>query len=108
VPTKDSRKVKSPSSVWSIPTAPNFKKHIAVFPSELTRIPLRATLPTNGTLLDPFCGSATAIEAALREGLGGRLIGIDVSRVALNEAKRLIESRQEPPAPQILPLLQKT
>lgn len=90
IPSNGQRKVKSPPSVWSIPTATNFKKHIAVFPYELMRIPILATLPKDGVLLDPFCGSATALEYGFQQGIGQHFIGIDVSESALAEAKALL------------------
>lgn len=90
IPSNGQRKVKSPPSVWSIPTATNFKKHIAVFPYELMRIPILATLPIDGVLLDPFCGSATALEYGFQQGIGKHFIGIDVSESALAEAKTLL------------------
>lgn len=95
IPSNGQRKVKSPPSVWSIPTATNFKKHIAVFPYELMRIPILATLPKDGVLLDPFCGSATALEYGLKQGLGQHFIGIDVSESALEEAKTLLTNYEK-------------
>lgn len=95
IPSNGQRKVKSPPSVWSIPIATNFKKHIAVFPYELMRIPILATLPKDGVLLDPFCGSATALEYGLRQKLGNQFIGIDISESALGEAKILLSNCEE-------------
>src|SRR5438094_543052 len=53
VPSKRNSNVKAPPSVWKIGSAPTFKKHCAVFPEELVRIPVLATLPPDGILLDP-------------------------------------------------------
>ena len=80
-------------SVWNIPTATNFKKHIAVFPEELVRVPISATLPPNGVLLDPFCGSGTALGYAVAKGEGRKAIGIDISIDALTEAKEILTTK---------------
>lgn len=93
VPTKESNATKAPPSVWTVTSASTFKKHIAVFPEELVRIPIHATLPPDGVLLDPFCGSATALTYALRHKLGTRLIGIDISPTALAEAQALLSEQ---------------
>ena len=90
VPSQGERETKSPPSVWQIPLAPTFKKHIAVFPEALVRIPILATLPPNGLLVDPFCGSGTALSYALAQGEGRRVIGIDISEAALTEAGTLL------------------
>ena len=90
VPSNGDRKTKPPPSVWHIPTATNFKKHIAVFPEALVRIPVLATLPPRGVLLDPFCGSGTTLGFALAQRKGRHAIGIDISSSALGEAKVLL------------------
>jgi len=90
VPSNGKRKTKSPPSVWQIPIATNFKKHIAVFPEALVRTPILATLPPKGVLLDPFCGSGTALGLAIAQGGGRRAVGIDISTSALREAKELL------------------
>ena len=90
VPSQGEKATKAPPSVWKIQSAPTFKKHIAVFPEELVRIPIQATLPKNGVLLDPFCGSATALSYALAQGGQRRVIGIDISNSALEEAQAFL------------------
>ena len=96
VPSNGDRKIKPPPSVWHIPTATNFKKHIAVFPEALVRIPVLATLPPRGVILDPFCGSATALGFALGQKKCRHAIGIDVSTSALKEAKDLLSPLLKP------------
>jgi site-specific DNA-methyltransferase (cytosine-N4-specific) len=96
VPSKGERALKAPSSVWTIKSASTFKKHIATFPEELVRIPVLATLPSDGVMLDPFCGSGTAITYALKHNIGRHAIGIDVSPLALEEAKAILESITRP------------
>ena len=90
VPSNGGSTWKAPPSVWEIPITPNFKKHVAVFPKALIRTPVLASLPRNGVLLDPFCGSGTALEYATNHVKGSKAIGIDLSRSALNEARRVL------------------
>lgn len=88
VPSNGKRLVKTPPSVWVIPTESSHGKiHKAVFPQELVKLPILATCPTNGVLLDPFCGSGTTLMTALKLGYGSKIIGIDISTAALTEAK---------------------
>jgi site-specific DNA-methyltransferase (adenine-specific) len=95
IPSNGKRKTKPPFSVWTIPTISSQavsypKKHIAVFPEQLVSLPVRATCPPHGLLLDPFCGSGTSLYVAVAHGEGRRAIGIDISEDALQEAKNII------------------
>ena len=49
--------------------------HPTVKPLELMRWLVRLTTPHGGTVLDPFAGSGTTLEAAIREGM--RVIGVE-------------------------------
>lgn len=91
LPSSGKRDKKPPSSVWSLTSTPSFKKHIAVFPVQLVRIPILATLPPGGVLLDPFCGSGTALGFGLTLGENRTAIGIDISQSALQEAQQIIK-----------------
>jgi len=75
-----------PSDVWNILPEDRARKdeHFAVFPEELCILPIKATSPVNGIVLDPFSGTGTAILAALK--LGRRGIGIDSSERYINHA----------------------
>ena len=68
-----------PGDIWNIVPEDTWRKdsHCAVFPEELLRIPILATCPENGIVLDPFSGTGSTVSAALR--LGRRGIGIDLS-----------------------------
>uniref|UniRef100_UPI0025E9F188 DNA-methyltransferase n=1 Tax=Sphingomonas sp. TaxID=28214 RepID=UPI0025E9F188 len=69
-----------PSDVWDIVPEDTQKRdaHFAPYPMDLCRIPILATCPPNGTVLDPFCGTGTTLMAALALGRSG--VGIDVSQ----------------------------
>jgi DNA modification methylase len=68
-----------PGDVWDImpEDTQGREAHFAPFPADLCRIPILATCPPGGVLLDPFCGTGTAALVALE--LGRRAIGIDVA-----------------------------
>ncbi|MFN8475008.1 MAG: site-specific DNA-methyltransferase [Anaerolineae bacterium] len=87
IPSNGKNKSKPPASVWVIPTVPSQKRHAAVFPEQLVLLPIRATCPAGGVFLDPFCGSGTAVSAALLHGQATHAIGVDLSKDALSEAK---------------------
>ena len=97
LPSTGKSKTKPPLSVWTIPTATkqstfSQKKHIAVFPEQLVILPIKATCPSNGLLLDPFCGSGTALHVAVALGEGRKAIGIDISEKSLQEAQMIAEN----------------
>ena len=58
---------------------------------ELLEMLLKATCPTGGVVLDPFCGCGTSIVAA--HNLGMRWIGIDISSFAID----LVQERRLAP-----------
>ena len=60
--------------------------HFAAFPEDLCRTPILATCPPGGVLLDPFCGSGTALKVALE--LERRAVGIDISKDYIAQARR--------------------
>lgn len=68
-----------PSDVWDIVPEDTQKRdaHFAPYPIDLCRIPILASCPVGGTVLDPFCGTGTTLIAAASLGRNG--IGIDVS-----------------------------
>ncbi len=81
-----------PTDIWNIVTEDTWRKdnHCAVFPEELLRIPILATCPEGGVVLDPFNGTGSTVAAALK--LGRRGIGIDLSEeyIQISE-KRLLQ-----------------
>ncbi|WP_232280577.1 DNA-methyltransferase [Chloroflexus aggregans] len=69
-----------PSDVWDIlpEDTQGRNVHFAPYPVDLCRIPILATCPPEGVVLDPFCGTGTTLYAALN--LGRKSVGIDISR----------------------------
>jgi len=69
-----------PSDVWDILPEDTQGRtvHFAPYPVDLCRIPILATCPPEGVVLDPFCGTGTTLYAALN--LGRKSVGIDISR----------------------------
>lgn len=68
-----------PSDVWDIlpEDTQRRKGHFAPFPEDLCKVPILATSPLGGLVLDPFCGTGTTMLVASR--LGRKSVGIDVS-----------------------------
>ena len=90
IQSKGKRATKPPQSVWTVATNPSGKQHMATFPEQLMRLPILATCPEEGVTLDPFCGSGTALAAAVSLGGNRHAIGVDISPVALAEARNLL------------------
>lgn len=65
-----------PTDTWEVPMSKGGTLHRASFSEELVRIPILATTPPRGIVLDPFAGSGTALTFAKRHGF--RSIGIDI------------------------------
>lgn len=69
-----------PGDVWEIIPEDTQKRddnHFAPYPEELCYLPLKTTCPSNGVVLDPFCGTGTTLKVA--KDLGLKSIGIDIS-----------------------------
>lgn len=75
-----------PSDVWDILPEDSQRRefHFAPYPVDLCRIPILATCPPEGIVLDPFSGTGTTLYAA--RTLGRRSVGIDLSRKYLEFA----------------------
>jgi DNA modification methylase len=63
--------------VWSVTTKSYGGAHFAVYPVELITPCILAGCPPDGVVLDPFFGSGTTAEAALK--LGRRYIGVELN-----------------------------
>lgn len=68
-----------PSDVWDIipEDTQNREAHFAPYPADLCRIPILATCPPGGVVLDPFCGTGTTL--AVAKALNRSAIGVDIS-----------------------------
>lgn len=78
-----------PSDVWEIipeDTQSRGQLHYAAYPVDLCRIPILATCPPGGIVLDPFVGTGTTLLAA--QQLGRRGVGIDISQRYLQAAEQ--------------------
>lgn len=76
-----------PADVWDIMPEDTQRReaHYAPYPVDLCRIPILATCPHGGVVLDPFCGTGTTLVAA--RDLGRQSIGIDISNHYLKIAE---------------------
>lgn len=81
-----------PSDVWNIMPEDTQKRkgHFAAYPLDLCRIPILATCPPEGIVIDPFCGTGTTLYAA--KVLGRKSVGIDISREYLDLSRTRCES----------------
>lgn len=75
--------------VWSISTQSYEEAHFATYPEKLVETPIKAGVPANGTVIDPFCGSRTTGLVAMK--LARDFIGMDVSSEYLELAKKRLE-----------------
>jgi site-specific DNA-methyltransferase (adenine-specific) len=77
-----------PSDVWDILPEDTQKRqgHFAPYPEDLCKIPILATCPPGGLVLDPFCGTGTTMLVACH--LGRKSVGIDIASEYLEIADR--------------------
>ena len=73
-----------PLDTWQVPKSSGNGFHKASFSEDLVRIPILASTPPNGIVLDPFNGSGTTMIFARTQGF--RSIGIDISRDYCDQA----------------------
>jgi site-specific DNA-methyltransferase (adenine-specific) len=76
-----------PRDVWDILPEDTQKResHFAPYPADLCKIPIAATCPENGVVLDPFCGTGTTNLVAFQ--LGRKSIGIDIAEEYIKMAE---------------------
>jgi DNA modification methylase len=77
-----------PSDVWDILPEDTMKRgeHYACYPEDLCKIPMLATCPPDGIVLDPFCGTGTTNFVAAQ--FARKSVGIDLSQSYLDYATR--------------------
>lgn len=87
---------KNPGNVWPMATAAGGGSpyaHFAMFPRELVRRPILATVPRGGVVLDPFAGTGTTAEVAnalLRRAVLIELDPASIAHILVRTAKRPI------------------
>lgn len=84
-----------PNDVWDIlpeDTQARSEGHFAVYPVELCYVPILATCPPEGVVLDPFCGTGTTLLAAKQ--LGRRSVGIDISGSYLRATQDRLQGKK--------------
>ena len=76
-----------PKDVWDIMPEDTQGRgsHYAPYPEDLCKIPILATCPQQGIVLDPFCGTGTTMSVAFH--LGRKSIGIDIAEDYIEEAE---------------------
>jgi site-specific DNA-methyltransferase (adenine-specific) len=77
---------------WTNDTTPAKNNHPTVKPLALMRYLCRLVTPTNGLVLDPFCGSGSTGIAAEQEGF--RFIGIDNNEEYCEIARKRLEGQE--------------
>lgn len=81
-----------PRDVWDILPEDTQKRngHFAAYPEDLCHIPLLATCPENGIVLDPFVGTGTTVVVA--RNLGRKSIGVDLSQEYIDISKKRLDN----------------
>ena len=80
-----------PGDVWTIGVQRSGIAHYCVAPDTLYRMPIIATCPPGGLVLDPYCGTGTACRIAYE--LNRRSIGIDINGDYIKQARASIEPK---------------
>jgi DNA modification methylase len=87
--------MKKATDVIEIPSINNMAAERVGYPTQkplaLLELLIGACCPEDGLVLDPFCGSGTALVAARR--LNRRALGIDISADAVTIARSRLEER---------------
>lgn len=87
----DNQSVRGPNdrnlrTVWNINTQPNKHAHEAMFPPKLVEPCLALSTEPGDLILDPFVGSGTAGDVALR--MGRRFVGIELNPEYVKNSER--------------------
>ena len=89
---KNSNKGKNPGDVcdfWAITTKPSSNEHYASYNEELIRKPILAGCPENGIIYDPFMGTGSTAESALRSNR--KYIGSEMNKKYIEIANKRLE-----------------
>lgn len=75
--------------VWNIPIERSVRiDHNAAFPTELVKRCVESASPIGGKVLDPFVGSGTTLDTAMR--LGRHAVGIDMSPAYSQQVQKFL------------------
>lgn len=80
-----------PIDVWDIASEKSPIERYNVAPELLCRLPIVATCPEGGLVLDPYCGTGTTCKAAY--DLNRRSVGIDINPERLRLARVRVEQK---------------
>lgn len=90
--TKNSHLGKNPGSIsdfWDIPTKPSSNEHYASYNDELIKKPILAGCPEGGLIYDPFMGTGSTAQAALRSNRN--FIGSEMSEKYIAICNKTLE-----------------
>ncbi len=87
---KNGRFMRNKRTVWTIPTQAYNGAHFATFPSALVEPCIKAGSKEDDIILDPFTGSGTTGEVAIR--YARRFIGIELNPEYIELARKRIEA----------------
>jgi len=76
-------------SVWTINTKPYSEAHFATFPPELPSLCIKAGCPLGGIVLDPFMGSGTTAQEALKQRK--KFIGVEINQAYIELASKRLK-----------------
>ena len=82
--------VRNKRSVWTVPTRSYTGAHFATYPPALIEPCILAGCPMGGIVLDPFFGSGTTGEVAIKNSR--RFIGLELNREYINLAKQRVSN----------------
>ena len=80
-----------PGDVWSIEPEKSAIERYRVSPEALCLLPIVATCPRDGIVLDPYCGTGTTCKVAY--DVNRRSIGIDINDDRLSRARGRVEQK---------------
>lgn len=90
IPRADGKNPGTISDFWDIPTKPSASEHYASYNDELIRKPILAGCPEGGLIYDPFMGTGSTAQAALRANRN--FIGSEMSEKYI----KICDKRLEP------------
>lgn len=85
------RTTSMPGDVWNIAPERSETDRYVIAPQQLYRLPIAATCPQGGIVLDPYCGTGTACKVA--HDMGCKSIGIDTNDDRLRRARGRVEQQ---------------